>query len=232
MWWIVIIAAVILFIFILLGILVSHIKNKGDYKDGGGNHVGHITHTSLSMSSTDKAGIEGENITNKELRRLLRNDEYLLTNLLLPLKNGKKTELDCVILSRKGLFCVETKNWKGSISGNDIDEYWIQRYDDPSLNDRKHRNPVTQNDAHCKILDRLLNNKYVINNVVIFVRLSSDNIESNYVYTLDEFFDYYRDLTVKLSIDDVKYIYNRLKIYIASVEELKRHKEDTAKRYH
>lgn len=55
-------------------------------------------------AANDYAGRVAESSVNATLRELLRDDEYLLTNLLLPLKNGHKTEIDGVLISRKGIF--------------------------------------------------------------------------------------------------------------------------------
>ena len=64
-------------------------------------------------------------ISKLSLRPLLREDEYLLANLLLPLRNGHKTEIDCVLISRKGIFSLKQRTGY-YISGNDDDEYWHQ----------------------------------------------------------------------------------------------------------
>lgn len=111
----------------------------------------------------------GEKIVDEHLRLLLREDEYLLANLLIPLGNGFDTEIDCVLISRKGIFCIEIKNWVGHISGSDEDESWLQKYDDPYMNDREHRNPAKQNKRHCAILNRVLYNRYDIDGAVYLI---------------------------------------------------------------
>ena len=134
MWWIILISILIPAIsvgtFVVL-IIISKIKHQhGDYNDGGGIHIGAHQRVSFFTPANDRAGIVGEKRANYHLRTLLRNDEYLLTNLLLPLRNGEKTEIDAVLISRKGIFCIEIKHWVGHISGNDEDESWLQEYDD------------------------------------------------------------------------------------------------------
>ena len=122
-------------------------------------------------TANDYAGRTAETYVNEALRSLLKDDEYLSENLLAPFKNGHKTEIDAVLITRKGIFCIETKSWMGSISGNDEDEYWLQAYQDMSRGVRKHRNPVKQNRAHCNALKETLNKPIKIENVVIFFDL-------------------------------------------------------------
>ena len=51
----------------------------------------------------------------------------VLDNLLLP-SNGNlnATQLDHVVVSNYGIFCIETKSYKGWIFGNANDKYWTQ----------------------------------------------------------------------------------------------------------
>ena len=234
MWWIVlIVVAVILLLIIVVIVASSSSYNKGDYNDGGGTQIGGDESIPFFAPANDKAGMWGERVTNYHLRPLLRNDEYLLANLLLPLRNGHKTEIDCVLISRKGIFCIETKNWVGHIKGSDDDEVWIQEYDDPSMVDRHHDNPVIQNEKHCAILEKVLNNRYPVDNIVIFVDLDYwDEIDSKYVYSINEFKNYYRELNDdEINQEELKQIYQKLLRYVATEEELKQHREDVKRRY-
>ena len=156
-----------------------------------------------------------------------------MANLLLPLRNGHKTEIDCVLISRKGIFCIETKNWVGHIRGSDEDETWVQEYDDEDMMNRYHTNPVMQNEKHCAILKRFLNNRYPIDNIVIFVNLEYwYEIHSKYVYSINEFKNYYRELNDdELTPEEIKQIYQKLLRYVATEEELKQHREDVKRRY-
>lgn len=208
----------------------DHFVNRGDYKDGGGKQIGGQD-MPFFASANDSAGIKGEIKTNYYLRPLLRNDEYLLANLLIPLKNGWKTEIDCILISRKGVFCIETKRWVGHISGDDKDEYWIQQYDDPCKSDREHPNPVRQNEDHCQLIERILRNKYEVINAVVFADLEDGlNIDSDYVYTIDGFKYCYRSMVERVSIEEVENIYQTLVKYVASEEELKQFKKDIQRR--
>ena len=229
MWWIIpFVLVVILLLALIIGFAIWLIKEheKGDYGDGGGQFFGGNNDVPFFSSRQERAGVWGEEIANFHLRPLLRNDEYLLANLLFPLKNGHSSEVDCVMISRKGIFCIEVKKWVGHISGADNDEYWLQEYDDPSLDDRKHFNPVMQNQNHCRIIERALHKEYKVNNIVVFVRLEDgDGIESNNAFTIQEFKDYYRKLdSIALDENDLLFAFENLKKYIGSEEEIKNHK--------
>lgn len=231
MWWVILISIlipVIIFGILAALIIVSKIKHdRGDYNDGCGKHIGVDQKVSFFTPANDRAGIIGERRVSYHLEPLLRNDEYLLTNLLLPFKNGKNTEIDCILISRKGIFCIEIKHWVGHISGNDEDEYWLQEYDDPSLDDRRHKNPVKHNNWRCSILKKKLNNRYYVNNVVIFYGLEDGyGINSKYTYSLKEFRDYYRKLNDNvIPANFLEKNYQILKPYIATLEQLQRHRE-------
>ena len=232
-WFFVIVFAAIIIIFLIsffIYLLIDH--DRSDYKDGGGIRIGGDEIINIFAPANDKAGIHGEKIVNEELRLLLRNDEYLLVNLLLPFKNGRKTEIDCVLVSRKGIFCIETKRWVGHIIGNDEDERWIQQYDDPYKGDITHNNPVSQNKFHCDVLDRILNYKYEIENAVIFFSLEDGSgINSKFVYTISEFKTWYRTLD-ELGITDfeIKQISQILQKYVATNEQIKQFRNEQKNR--
>ena len=230
-----IIGLIVSVVLIALAIIIGTTSknNKGDYRDGGGTQVGGTHYIPPLKTREERAGLAGEHIVNRHLKPLLRNDEYLLANLLLPLKNGYKTEIDCVIVSRKGIFCIETKNWVGNIRGNDEDEYWEQIYSQPNRPKRQLKNPVRQNDAHCSVLEKVLQDLYDVENAVIFVgNTNIFGIDSDCVYTMRQFKKYYRNLDEDAILEgELKPIYQSLRPYVASQEDLEKHKRDLKKRF-
>ena len=240
MWWtigiIAIIAAVVITIAICVVIIVVCLNAspaRGDYGDGGGTQVGGTEDVPFFIPANERAGMQGEKRVNYHLRPLLQKDEYLLANVLLPLKNGFKAEIDCILISRKGIFCVETKNWVGHVRGNDEDEYWVQKYDDPYKRDKEHKNPIKQNEAHCAILERKLNNKYYVENIVIFVELENVfGLDSEHAFTIMQFKEYYRMKNTNIVPEtSLATIYQTLMPYVASPEELVKHREEIRKRF-
>lgn len=217
-----IIGIIILILIIIFLWLILH--NRSDDREA---------RTTSYHPSTDKAGLYGEALVNFHLKQLLVGDEHLLTNLLLPLKNGGSVELDAVLVSHKGVFCIETKYWVGHIHGSDDDDIWYQEYDDPYRSDREHRNPVKQNEGHCGVLDRILHRHYLVSNVVIFAELEDDSdLDSQYCFSLSEFEDHYDALLDNvLTQDEINAIYQILYKYIASDEELAKHRQQIQERY-
>lgn len=212
-------------VFVLIAVLVALLIALGRSSSGEGDESSRLWRP--GEAANDYAGRVAESEVNATLRELLRDDEYLLTNLLLPLKNGHKTEIDAVLISRKGIFCIETKSWIGAISGNDDDEYWVQTYMDDDTPERKHRNPVKQNKNHCRALKEVLKGRFTIENVVIFVDLEDgDGIGSDYVYEVDDFVEEYNYSDDVLTTASVESVYQKLKSFVATNEELIIHKRE------
>lgn len=185
------------------------------------------------MPANEIAGLIGEVEVISRLESLLSEDEHLMPNLLLPLKNGYKTEIDCVLISHKGIFCIEIKNWSGIITGGDEDDSWIQKNGELNGLDRKHRNPVKQNKAHSEILEKTLNKKYSVNNCVIFSNLSSGSvIYSDHTFSLRQFVNHYMSLpNDKLNAHQIASVFQKLLPYVASKEELANHAKEIKRKH-
>lgn len=100
----------------------------------------------------DKGNYGEFKLYRKLVRRYGKNNLY--PNLYLPGKNTTNTEIDLVLLSKKGIFVFEVKNYGGYIYGSKHDEMWTQ-----VLSFRtKHKfyNPLRQNYAHTKALEQYL----------------------------------------------------------------------------
>lgn len=63
---------------------------------------------------TSEAGIKGETMVTAALQQL-DDSYYLIDDIILPRRGGN---IDHVLLSPKGIFCIETKNWTGDIRCN------------------------------------------------------------------------------------------------------------------
>ena len=109
----------------------------------------------------------GERYVSKGLRKKLLSDQYhLINDVTLPLDDGGTTQIDHVIVSRFGVFVVETKNMKGWIFGSEKQAKWTQ-----TIYRTKHsfQNPLRQNYKHTKTLAQLLNlSAGLFHSVIIF----------------------------------------------------------------
>ncbi|MDJ0623281.1 MAG: nuclease-related domain-containing protein [Desulfocapsaceae bacterium] len=116
-------------------------------------------------------GIVGEIYVNLLLRFSLDKAEYYLCkNVTLPTDSGT-TQIDHLIVSRYGIFVVETKNMKGWIYGGERQKTWTQKI---FKNTRSFQNPLRQNFKHTKTLAELIgiHHRKIIS-LIIFVGDSS-----------------------------------------------------------
>lgn len=107
----------------------------------------------LVKRSNHVKGWLGERTVNLLARFSLDKKTYhLIKNVTLPTEDST-TQIDHIIVSKYGLFAVETKNMKGWIFGSEEDEEWTQQ-----LNKHKNtfQNPLSQNYRHTKALEEIL----------------------------------------------------------------------------
>lgn len=78
----------------------------------------------------------------------------VLKNLYIPIGYGKTTEIDVIMIHRKGIFVFESKNYSGWIFGSRNDRYWTQSLKGGQKN--RFYNPILQNQTHINALSRIL----------------------------------------------------------------------------
>ncbi|MDR0983101.1 MAG: NERD domain-containing protein [Culturomica sp.] len=97
-------------------------------------------------------GAFGEYKVSSKLKRLNKNDYIILNNLLLK-KGYSTTQIDHIVISKRGIFVIETKNYKGWIHGHENSEYWTQTIYKYKT---RLRNPIKQNWVHVFALKKIL----------------------------------------------------------------------------
>lgn len=113
-------------------------------------------------------------------------EEYQVFNDLL-IRNGKyTTQIDHIIISRYGVFVLETKNIHGKVYGSENAEFWKQYLPDTgyrrygTTQEHELRNPIWQNDGHIKSLRRLVFGDDVpIHGIVVFPGDTDVNVTAN-----------------------------------------------------
>ena len=99
-------------------------------------------------------GRMGENFVNGKLQKLDQNQYKILNDLLLPSQgNLNTTQIDHVVVSNFGIFCIETKAYRGWIFGDARQEYWTQVI---YRSKKRFFNPLRQNYAHTKAVEALV----------------------------------------------------------------------------
>ena len=103
-------------------------------------------------------GIVGEWQVNLLINFFLDKNEYhLIKNVTLPTfideQEHGTTQIDHIIVSKYGVFVVETKNMKGWIFGSENQKQWTQQI---FKHKSKFQNPLHQNYKHVKTLENIL----------------------------------------------------------------------------
>ena len=94
-------------------------------------------------------GCIGEKIVANRLASLPKQKYRVLNDILLETEYGT-TQIDHIVVSVYGVFVIETKYYKGWITGSEYGDYWTQNI---YRNKYKFRNPLKQNYAHVKALE-------------------------------------------------------------------------------
>lgn len=74
-------------------------------------------------SASRRAGRRGEEIAGEIIRRVLKEGDYLLTNVEITY-DGRQAEMDCIVVNRFGVFIFEVKNYSGQLVGDEGDYEW------------------------------------------------------------------------------------------------------------
>ncbi len=113
-------------------------------------------------------GARGERKVHNALTAVLDENEYrVLSDLILPIA-GKTTQLDHLVLSRYGVFVIETKNMSGWIFGDAEQKKWTQVQKGGKK--RSFQNPLRQNYAHVKAVEEVLGiDKKLLHSFIVFI---------------------------------------------------------------
>lgn len=109
----------------------------------------------------------------KVLSHLDRSKYRVINNAVLGLKE-KTIHIDYIVISKYGVFIIETKNYNGSITGEENDEYWTE-----TSNGEEYRfsNPVKKILYHVQLLKNNLSDSDKINFVPVIVFPGNTNVK-------------------------------------------------------
>ncbi|WP_139998004.1 nuclease-related domain-containing protein [Paenibacillus paridis] len=112
----------------------------------------------LSKSPTFK-GFIGEASVRAKLKKLNPKEYILLKDIVLKKADGRTSQVDHIVISKYGLFVIETKNYTGWIVGNEKAEYWTR-----VIYKRKEKlyNPIRQNYGHMKAIEAVLEDTTIL----------------------------------------------------------------------
>lgn len=112
----------------------------------------------------------------KELKKLP--DEYKVLNDIMVEVDGKTCQIDHIVISKYGIYVIETKGYYGLITGNQYKDNWTQIVKKKKINYIS--NPIRQNYFHIKTLEKLLNIEYQkFISIICFLKTAELRISTN-----------------------------------------------------
>jgi len=155
-----------------------------------------------------KAGEAMVNATNSI--RLDKSIYTALKDITIKMNDDTTTQIDHILVSKFGIFVIETKNMKGWIFGSKEQKNWTQ-----NIYGKKHtfQNPLHQNYKHTKALEEVLGFEKNIHSIVTFVGECEfkTNMPSN-VFIGGKYINYIKSFRQSIfSTLEVNKIINRLK---------------------
>lgn len=132
----------------------------------------------------ENIGKEGETATKTMLTNNVLGKKIVWSNMIINNDQGS-TEIDLFLITPKGIFVIENKNYHGAVYGHEHSKEW--KY---YLNNQEYTfyNPIMQNAGHIKYLKELLHTKFQVEcnyyNIVIF----SGRNKPKVTYTSDKTF--------------------------------------------
>lgn len=116
-------------------------------------------------------GRKGEYLTYLNLRKYEREGAKFLFNVYIPKEDKQTTEIDVLMITRKGIFVFESKNYSGWIFGSENQKNWYQTL--PVGRGRKSSkehffNPIMQNRSHIKHLKAFMGEDIPMHSVIVF----------------------------------------------------------------
>ena len=154
-------------------------------------------------------------------------EEYRVYNDLLIRNGNYTTQVDHIVISRYGVFVLETKNVHGKVYGGGNAEFWKQYLPDTGYKrygftqEHQLRNPIWQNDGHIKTLRRLVfGNDVPVYGIVVFPSDTDINVTAKQpvlnMYNVVPYIKQYRENI--LSSEQMSYYRRRLLEVITTSE--------------
>jgi len=132
----------------------------------------------LKLNYPKLRGLIGELYVRLNLFKLPKEYYKVFNDLMFEDETGTH-QIDHLIVSKYGIFVIETKNYYGYIKGDDYKDKWIQY-----LGGNKYyfHNPINQNYGHVKVLEKILNvESSIFIPIVCFGTTANLNVNSKHI---------------------------------------------------
>lgn len=155
---------------------------------------------------------------------VLPSNQYKIINNVMVKTAYGTSQIDHVIVSIYGIFVIETKNYKGWITGTENSEQWVK-----NMYGKKYsfRNPIKQNYGHVKSLSQTLNLPESMFIPIVVFSMNADlkiTVSSRVVYTFRLIHEIQEVKEKKLEVSQLEKIVNQIKASnVVSREERKEH---------
>lgn len=96
-------------------------------------------------SASERSGRHGEEIAVEIISRVLKEGDHLLTNIEIAY-DGRRAEMDCIVVNKFGVFIFEVKNYSGQLAGDEDDYEWqkVKITDSGNMYAKQVKNPIRQ----------------------------------------------------------------------------------------
>lgn len=173
------------------------------------------------MNEQEFKGLLGESLTELLINSQIDIYKKVIRDIRIPTENGKTTQIDNLLITTKGIFVIENKNWNAVIK-NDSDGYWYEIANGKRI--ELNQNPVEQNRYHIKSLKRVLgkDNDNLFYSIIVLgynaikdlnIDEEQENVKIVYIYDLvNTIIDMLLNTDdILLSHEEIDQIYLRLK---------------------
>lgn len=110
---------------------------------------------------------QGEIEVNQILRKI--KGSKLLEDIMIKRSNGT-TQIDHILITKKGIFVIETKDFSGKIIGDEDSKFWLQKL---NFKENYFYSPIKQNYGHVKAVEEVIKRKNVCISLIVFTNKSN-----------------------------------------------------------
>lgn len=111
-------------------------------------------------------GVWGEFQVKIALGKNKVNRKYVINNLMI-INEGKSSQIDHVLITLKGIFVIETKNYAGTIYGQEDQKEWTQVLSYGRVKN-KFYSPILQNKTHIYALSKVIGRNDCFTSIIVF----------------------------------------------------------------